>query len=242
MIAEGCLWNSGIFAWRVGDFLDDVSAHTPEVAPALAAQPGDTQALLRGRHQCVASTSACSNGAHRVAVLRGDFGWDDVGTWAALLRVRALGRIGETHCYGPCTRVRCVRQRGARRGNAQVVLYGVSGLVVVATARLDAGDDGGTRGGSEGSSWTALPAQRGPARVNRSFLRRRPRARLRALRAHPARCVSCVRAPSWFGAGGNSPWASDSHRRSSQRSTWPISTSREPRRSFTAMCPRARSS
>ena len=36
MCRTGYLWNSGIFVWRVGDFLDEVHAHTPEVAPALA--------------------------------------------------------------------------------------------------------------------------------------------------------------------------------------------------------------
>ena len=35
MMHNGYLWNSGIFVWRVGDFLDEVRAHTPEVAPPL---------------------------------------------------------------------------------------------------------------------------------------------------------------------------------------------------------------
>src|SRR4051812_9621106 len=35
MRREGYLWNSGIFVWRVGDFLDDVRKLTPEVASAL---------------------------------------------------------------------------------------------------------------------------------------------------------------------------------------------------------------
>ena len=30
MAKEGYLWNSGIFAWRVGDFLDDVRQYTPD--------------------------------------------------------------------------------------------------------------------------------------------------------------------------------------------------------------------
>jgi mannose-1-phosphate guanylyltransferase len=37
MLKSGYLWNSGIFVWRAGDFLDEVRAHTPEVAPALDA-------------------------------------------------------------------------------------------------------------------------------------------------------------------------------------------------------------
>src|SRR5262245_59739868 len=37
MVGEGCLWNSGIFVWRVGDFLAEVRKHCQEVAPALDA-------------------------------------------------------------------------------------------------------------------------------------------------------------------------------------------------------------
>ena len=37
MWEEGYLWNSGIFVWRADDFLDEVRALTPEVAPALSA-------------------------------------------------------------------------------------------------------------------------------------------------------------------------------------------------------------
>ena len=37
MRREGFLWNSGIFVWRAGDFLAEIDAHCPEVAPALQA-------------------------------------------------------------------------------------------------------------------------------------------------------------------------------------------------------------
>src|SRR6185436_1527211 len=45
MIQRGALWNSGIFVWRVGDFLDDVRRLTPEVAPALHAHSKDIKAF-----------------------------------------------------------------------------------------------------------------------------------------------------------------------------------------------------
>src|SRR6185503_3429529 len=41
MTKAGYLWNSGIFAWRVGDFLDDIRKLTPEIAPALHAHSND---------------------------------------------------------------------------------------------------------------------------------------------------------------------------------------------------------
>ena len=46
MVSNGYLWNSGIFAWRVGDLLDEVRAHTPEVQPALDAAGDDLAAFF----------------------------------------------------------------------------------------------------------------------------------------------------------------------------------------------------
>ena len=62
-------------------------------------------------------------------VVPGDFGWDDVGTWAALRRVRPADQSGNSS-------VGTVHALDARdnvvhaEGNA-VVLYGVQDLVVV---------------------------------------------------------------------------------------------------------------
>jgi mannose-1-phosphate guanylyltransferase len=64
-----------------------------------------------------------------VLVVPGDFGWDDVGTWAALHRVRrhdaqANAAFGRLHALDAHDNV--VHTEGA-----PVVLYGVSDLVVV---------------------------------------------------------------------------------------------------------------
>src|SRR5690606_15116788 len=39
LVAQGCLWNSGIFAWRAETFLAELRAQTPELADALTAAP-----------------------------------------------------------------------------------------------------------------------------------------------------------------------------------------------------------
>jgi mannose-1-phosphate guanylyltransferase len=57
IIAAGGLWNSGIFAWRVGDLLDEIRALCPEIAPSLAAHPNDAAAFF------AAVTPAISAGA-----------------------------------------------------------------------------------------------------------------------------------------------------------------------------------
>ena len=134
MVREGCLWNSGIFVWRVGDFLGEVRKHCREVAPALAAHPTD----LAGFFGAVANPIAVDVGvlerSDRVAVIPGDFGWDDVGTWAALRRVRAADSGGNV-ISGPVHAVKANRNVVHAEGN-EVVLYGVSDLVIVTHAGL----------------------------------------------------------------------------------------------------------
>jgi len=129
MVQEGCLWNSGIFVWRVGDFLDEVRAHCPEVAPALAAHPGDLAGFFAAVTSGVAVDVGVMERSSRVVVIPGDFGWDDVGTWAALRRVRAADSSGNV-AHGTVYAVKSSDNVVHAEGN-EVVLYGVSDLVVV---------------------------------------------------------------------------------------------------------------
>ena len=129
MMADGYLWNSGIFVWRVGDFLAEVRALTPEIAPQLAAHHDDLAAFFGAVTSGIAVDVGVLERSHRVLVLRGDFGWDDVGTWAALRRVRPH----DTHGNAIAGRVHALDAQDNvvhAEGNG-VVLYGVSGLVVV---------------------------------------------------------------------------------------------------------------
>ena len=128
MIRDGYLWNSGIFVWRVGDFLAEVRAHTPEVAPALAAS-GDDIARFFASVESVSVDVGVLERTSRVSVIAGDFGWDDVGTWAALARVRARDAAGNA-ANGPVHLVDAHNNVVQAERN-EVVVYGVSNLVVV---------------------------------------------------------------------------------------------------------------
>jgi mannose-1-phosphate guanylyltransferase len=129
MMREGFLWNSGIFVWRVGDFLDEVRAHTPEIAPHLAAHDGDLAAFFGAIRSGIAVDVGVLERSSRVLVLPGEFGWDDVGTWGALRRVRARDASGNA-LSGVVHAVQSRDNVVHADGNA-VVLYGVSDLVVV---------------------------------------------------------------------------------------------------------------
>jgi mannose-1-phosphate guanylyltransferase len=128
MCRDGYLWNSGIFVWRVGDFILELRAHTPEIAPALEAHHDDVRAFFNAVKPISVDVGVLERSS-RVMVMAGDFGWDDVGTWGALRRVRvgdALGNAMSGHAHAVDARGNVVHAE-----ESEVVLYGVSDLVVV---------------------------------------------------------------------------------------------------------------
>jgi mannose-1-phosphate guanylyltransferase len=129
MVADGYLWNSGIFVWRVGDFLDEVRVLTPEIAPHLAAHGDDLGAFFTAVTTGIAVDVGVLERSVRVLVLPGDFGWDDVGTWAALRRVREPDASG--NAVSGLVHTLDAHGNVVHAGGNGVVLYGVRDLVVV---------------------------------------------------------------------------------------------------------------
>jgi mannose-1-phosphate guanylyltransferase len=135
------LWNSGIFVWRADVIMQQLADHLPQWYSGLqeiAAALGTPKEEVISR-QVFASLKGISidygvmEHAPRVAVVKGTFGWSDVGSWDEVWRL--LPQDG---------------QKNACRGNVQTVatqsslvlaqdkliaLVGVENLVVV-----DAGD------------------------------------------------------------------------------------------------------
>ena len=128
LINDGALWNSGIFAWRVGDFLDEVRALTPELAPALAAAAGDADRFFAAATPVTVDVGVLERST-KVVVMRGSFEWDDVGTWASLARVRRRDERGNA-ASGSVVLVQSDDNVVHAEGT-DVVLYGVRDLVVV---------------------------------------------------------------------------------------------------------------
>jgi mannose-1-phosphate guanylyltransferase len=129
MVADGYLWNSGIFVWRVGDFLDEVRVLTPEIAPHLAAHGDDLEAFFTAVTSGIAVDVGVLERSARVLVLPGDFGWDDVGTWAALRRVREPDASG--NAVSGLVHTLDAHGNVVHADGNGVVLYGVRDLVVV---------------------------------------------------------------------------------------------------------------
>lgn len=102
LIAEGALWNSGLFAWSAKRLRQEVEAHAKELAPALAALDQNDVAGFFAKLTPVSIDVGVLERSGRVAVVPGHFAWDDVGTWDALRRTLpadAQGNVthGEVH-------------------------------------------------------------------------------------------------------------------------------------------------
>jgi len=94
LIASGALWNTGMFAWTARRFREEIERRTPELASALPAlDRGDVDAFYRGVRPISVDVGLFER-TSAGAVVAGDFGWDDVGSWAALPRVRATDAAG----------------------------------------------------------------------------------------------------------------------------------------------------
>lgn len=89
------LWNSGMFCFKAGVFLEELAKMTPEVAepvdecwqlmkPMIDAQtvevPGDIFKLTPS----ISVDYALMEKSDKVAVVPGDFGWSDIGSWNAI--------------------------------------------------------------------------------------------------------------------------------------------------------------
>lgn len=85
-LAEGLLWNSGIFVWRAATFLEEVHAHAPEIGPHLALLDRDDVAGFFDAVTPVSVDEAVLERSPRVGAVEATFRWDDVGSWDALAR------------------------------------------------------------------------------------------------------------------------------------------------------------
>jgi mannose-1-phosphate guanylyltransferase len=135
LIASGARWNTGMYVWQAQTVLDALSERVPEISHGMPYLSVNETGLFAER---VTHTISIERGllerSDRVVMVPATFGWDDVGTWAALRRVRALDDFGNG-IRGP---VHCVDATGniAHSDDGEIVMYGVSGLLVVSIQGL----------------------------------------------------------------------------------------------------------
>lgn len=99
---EQYLWNSGMFIWKVSTILDNLKQFLPETHAGLmkiqaAIGAADEQQVLEHEFQNFRSVSidyGVMEKAKNIYILAGAFGWDDVGSWLAVGRIRKSNEFG----------------------------------------------------------------------------------------------------------------------------------------------------
>jgi mannose-1-phosphate guanylyltransferase len=134
----GHFWNSGIFIWKVSSILRALQGHLPALMEALkplAAAIGTAceQEVLRRVYPLLPKTSidyGVMERAENTVVIPVDFGWDDLGTWAALERV-ALPDLDGNIIRGRVLAVDTKNSVIQSAKNRLLVTFGLSNIVVV---------------------------------------------------------------------------------------------------------------
>lgn len=128
-IADGCLWNTGIFIWPAQLLLDELRRHTPEVAEHFQLLDDGDVAGYFNATPTLSIDEGLLERSDRVAVLRTDFDWDDVGAWDAVGRTRAADGAGNV-AVGDVSFVDAERCIGWSE-DGRVVVFGAHDMVVV---------------------------------------------------------------------------------------------------------------
>ena len=128
-VKAGYLWNAGMFIARASTFRGAFAAHAPELSCLTSST--NHLAALYSKLPKISFDYAVMEKAKNVEVVPGDFGWDDVGSFAAFDKYfphDARGNVRE----GPCTVVEAEGNICVAR-SARISLLGVKNLVVVTT-------------------------------------------------------------------------------------------------------------
>jgi len=85
------MWNAGIFVFSVSTFIAEVRSHAPEFASSFDKIKKDPKKLksIYKKLSKLPVDVALMEKTEKGAVIRGDFGWNDVGSWATLEEVMA---------------------------------------------------------------------------------------------------------------------------------------------------------
>ncbi len=134
------LWNSGMSFWRVSTFLNELRIIRPSLAEAieqmkeaiLAKDEASVRQIFEGLDS-ISIDCALFEKSNRVLVTCADFPWDDIGTWAALSRVRETDETGNLKEGDPILidSNNCVVINEPGAENRTLALVGVNDLAVV---------------------------------------------------------------------------------------------------------------
>ena len=138
-IASGnYLWNSGMFFLRAARMVEEAHRHLPALGAALAAVSAapDFDASVHAVYPSVPKISIDHGIMEKAAGMRvvsAAFGWDDVGSWAALSSIRPVDAAGNVVIGEAIVQATSGSVVVVEPGAPFVGVYGVRDVVVVAT-------------------------------------------------------------------------------------------------------------
>lgn len=136
------LWNSGMFCFKAGVFLAELAKHAPEVAKAVDACWAEMQVVPNSgmaeipaesfeRAPDISIDYAVMEKSDKVAVVPGDFGWSDIGSWNAI-RDLIEPDAGQNRVLGEAVFVE-TSNTFVQSEDRLVAVVGVSDLVIIDT-------------------------------------------------------------------------------------------------------------
>ena len=133
-LKKGFLWNAGMFIGKAETFKAAFAAHAPALTPLVSVGGAAGIRALPKTYENLPKISfdyAVMEKLKNVAVVKGDFGWDDVGSYGAFDKYFPHDTRGNVR-EGPCTVVEADGNICVAR-SARISLLGVKNLVVVTT-------------------------------------------------------------------------------------------------------------
>lgn len=134
----GYSWNGGIFAFRAGHFMQELSQHRPDIATPVTRAIGDGEADGARFHPAPGAFSeagsesvdyAVMEKTSRAAMVPVAMGWSDIGNWQALHTARARDENGNT-ARGPAELVDC-RNVLVESDGPRINVIGLEGVAIV---------------------------------------------------------------------------------------------------------------
>ena len=102
LATEEYLWNSGMFVWKISSILKNIQKFMPETYEALkriqdVIETEQEETVLEKEFYSIQSQSidyGIMEKAEDIYILPGTFGWDDVGSWLAVERIKKSNEFG----------------------------------------------------------------------------------------------------------------------------------------------------
>jgi len=136
------LWNSGMFVWKLSYFMEELEKVKPEMVSTIyslaeSLKKGNYSEALSLFHNIedVSIDYALMEKAENVITIKGDFDWDDIGSWTALERSLSPDENSNVVFGNPVIldSKNCIVYNEPGAEKLALAVIGVEGLAVVAT-------------------------------------------------------------------------------------------------------------